>query len=119
MADMIRDGAAHLADTLKLVASQSVTITRGEQTATVSATVGRSVFESQDTSGIVETWESRDFILITGDLPFGEPQRGDTVVETIDGTACTYEVTAPRGTPLFHYADAFQQSVRIHTKRVD
>ena len=119
MADMIRDGAAYLADTLKLVASDSVTITRGEQSQAVLAVVGRSVFESQDQSGIVETWESRDYIVKASDLPFGEPLRGDTVTETVGDSVCVYEVVAPRGTPLFHYADAFQQTVRIHTKRVD
>lgn len=119
MADMIKTGAQYLANVLKDCASDNVTITRNGQSATVKATVGNSVFEAEGQNGIIETWESRDFILKTSDLPFGDPQRGDRITEIIAGENCVYEITAPRGTPLFHYADAFQASVRLHTKRID
>lgn len=119
MADMIKTGAQFLANVLKDAASDAVTINRGDQSATVNATIGNSVFEAEGQNGIIETWESRDFILKTSDLPFGNPQRGDKITETVAGENCVYEVTAPRGTPLFHYADAFQASVRLHTKRID
>jgi hypothetical protein len=55
----------------------------------------------------------------TADLPYGEPLRGDVIVEDIGGVSVFYEVTAPRGVPLFHYGDAFQNLVRVHTKRSD
>jgi hypothetical protein len=82
---------------------------------TVSATIGTSRFESQGTSGVVEMWESRDFVIKAGTLPFGEPLRHDKIIETLNGVDVTYEVTSPRGVPVFHYGDAFRQTVRVHT----
>lgn len=118
MSDLLRNGAAFLAGQLKAHAGTSVTITRGNQSATVVATIGRSVFEAADANGVVEAWESRDYLLPAADLPFGEPQRFDRITETMGGSQCVYEVASPRGVPLFHYADAFQEIVRIHTKRI-
>jgi hypothetical protein len=54
-------------------------------------------------------------MLRVGTLPFGEPLRHDKIVETINGVDVTYEVTSPRGVPVFHYGDAFRQTVRVHT----
>lgn len=118
MSDMLRAGAAWLAGQLQNNAGTSVTVSRGAITATVVATIGRSVFEASEGGGVVESWESRDFLLPTADLPFGEPQRHDRITETINGDPRVYEVASPRGVPLFHYADAFQEIVRIHTKRI-
>jgi hypothetical protein len=114
MSDLLASGAAWLAGQLASGASKSVRYYRGFDYGIVNATIGRSSFESQSASGIVETWESRDFIIKAGTLPFGEPQRADIIVETIDGIDTTYEVSAPRGIPLFHYGDAFRQTVRVH-----
>ena len=88
---------------------------RGANSSQVIATVGRSVFEAANQSGVVESWESRDFIVAVSDLPFGEPQRHDKIVEQLNGISVVYDVTSPRGVPLFHYGDAFRQTVRIHT----
>jgi hypothetical protein len=60
-------------------------------------------------------WESRDFVIKAGSLPFGEPLRHDKIVETLNGVDVTYEVTSPRGVPVFHWGDAFRQTVRVHT----
>lgn len=115
MPDMLASGAAWLANQLSAGASRSVRYQRGVDYGNVLAAVGTSRFEAQGTSGVVETWESRDFIIKTGTLPFGEPQRHDKIVETLNGIDITYEVTSPRGVPVFHYADAFRQTVRVHT----
>jgi hypothetical protein len=77
------------------------------------------MFESSGQNGVTEQWESRDYIVKTADLPYGEPLRGDMIVEDIGGVSVFYEVAAPRGVPLFHYGDAFQHLVRVHTKRAD
>ena len=114
MSDLLANGAAWLADQLAASSSKSVRYYRGADYGIVNATIGKSSFESQNESGIIETWESRDFIIRSGVLPFGEPQRADMIVETIDGIDTTYEVTAPHGIPLFHYGDAFRQTVRVH-----
>jgi hypothetical protein len=114
MSDLLANGAAWLADHLAASSSKPVRFYRGTNYGIVNATIGRSTFESQNENGIIENWESRDFIVRTSSLPFGEPKRADYIVETIEGIDVTYEVTAPRGVPLFHYGDAFRETVRVH-----
>ena len=119
MADMLSDGAAWMADQLAASASLTVAYKRGANSSQFLATIGKSMFESSGQNGVTEQWESRDYIVKTADLPYGEPLRGDVIVEDIGGVSVFYEVTAPRGVPLFHYGDAFQNLVRVHTKRSD
>lgn len=118
MADVIRSGAAWLADQLKANAGATVEYRRGAASANVTAVVGRSVFESQDQSGVTESWESRDYIIKTADFPHAEPMRGDRIVETLGEQAIAFEVVSPRGVPLFHHGDPFHSTIRVHTKRV-
>ena len=115
MSDLLASGASWLAGQLSASASRSARYYRGADYGVVSATVGTSRFESQGTSGVLEMWESRDFVIKAGTLPFGEPLRHDKIVETVNGVDVTYEVTSPRGVPVFHYGDAFRQTVRVHT----
>lgn len=119
MADMLASGAAWLADRLAAAAGTNCAYKRGQNTAQITATIGRSMFEAQNQSGVVESWESRDYILRTSELPYGEPVRGDIIVEDVDGVATFYQVSSPRGVPVFHHGDAFMKTVRIHTQRVD
>lgn len=115
MSDLLASGAAWLADQLAAGAAKSVRYFRGVDSGMINATIGNSRFESQGQSGVVELWESRDYVIKAGVLPFGEPQRHDKIVETIGGIDVTYEVTSPRGVPVFHYGDPFRQTVRVHT----
>ena len=115
MSDMLASGASWLAGQLAAGASRSVRYYRGADYGAVNATIGTSRFESQGTSGVIEQWESRDFVIKAGTLPFGEPVRHDKVIDTINGVDVTYEVTSPRGVPVFHWGDAFRQTVRVHT----
>jgi len=119
MADMLSDGASWLADQFAGSASFTVAYKRGANSSQCLATIGKSTFESSGQNGVTEQWESRDYIVKTADLPYGQPLRGDLIVEDIGGTSVFYEVTAPRGVPLFHYGDAFQNLVRVHTKQSD
>ena len=119
MADMLSDGASWMADQLAASASLTCAYKRGANSSQFVATIGKSMFESSGQNGVTEQWESRDFIVKTADLPYGEPLRGDVIVEDIGGVSVFYEVTAPRNVPLFHYGDAFQNLVRVHTKRSD
>ena len=112
---MLRTGAAWLTDRLADSAAVPVVYVRSGNQTQLLASVGRSMFESQGSSGVVEQWESRDFLIKTSSLPYSEPLRGDHVVETYGGVDTTYEVSAPRGVPLFHYGDAYRSIVRIHT----
>ena len=119
MADMLAAGASWLADQMAASAAMTCAYKRGANTTQFMATLGRSTFEAAGQNGVVERGESRDYIVRVADLPYGEPMRGDFIVEEINGEAYFYEVAAPRGVPLFHYSDAFQNAVRIHTKQTD
>ena len=119
MGDMLSDGAAWLADQMAASVSRTCAYKRGANTTQFTATIGRSVFESAGQNGVQERWEARDYIVRVDDLPYGEPQRGDFIVEELNGESYFYEVASPRGIPLFHYADAFQNAIRIHTKQTD
>jgi hypothetical protein len=119
VSDLLQTGAAWLANRLADSAASLCTYHRGNSYAQVRATVGSSTFEAQSQSGVIETWQSRDFIIKTSSLPFGEPARHDTVVETIDGVDLTYEVTSPSGMPVFRYADPYRNCVRVHTIATD
>lgn len=119
MADMLAAGAAWLADRLAGSAGRTVRYTRGASTANITATIGRSMFEAANQSGVMEVWESRDFVVTAADFPFGLPARHDRIVDTLAGSDVTYEVTSPRGVPVFHYGDGFRATMRIHTKAVD
>jgi hypothetical protein len=119
VADLLAAGASWLAGQLKTAAGRDVTYRRNGQDVTVTATIGRSQFESQNQSGVIENWESRDYLLPLADLPFGEPLRGDVLVEAIGGDVLEFEVAAPRGVPVFHFGDAFRSIVRVHTKAIE
>jgi hypothetical protein len=119
MADVLRTGAAWLAGQLKASAGTLCAYKRGANTATITATIGASSFESQSQSGVQELWESRDYILSTSELPYGLPVRGDVIVETLGDVATFYEVSSPRGVAPYRFADAFQAMVRIHTQQTD
>jgi len=118
MPDMLAAGAAWMTGQLQAAAGTTVTYRRGTDTADVTATIGRSEFEAQDQSGVIERWESRDYLVPAADMPFGEPARGDVIVETSGTIELEYEVASPRGVPVFRYGDAFRSIVRIHTKQI-
>lgn len=114
MADMLASGAAWLASRLKSAAGRTITYQRGGSSADLTAAIGRSEWQSQNSQGVIESWQSRDYLVGYSDLPFGEPVRGDVIVEEIGDDVGTYEVTTPRGVPVFH-SDPFRTLVRIHT----
>ena len=79
-------------------------------------------FEVDDGYGVVQKWESRDFLILAADLILAGlqtlPQRGDRILETQAGTTYTYEVLAPGKEPPFRFSDAFRKTLRIHTKQI-
>lgn len=119
MADLLASGAAWLAGQLAASAGRQVRYVRGNSSSTITATVGRSMFEAANQAGVLEQWESRDFLVTTTAFPFGLPARHDKIVDTLGGSDVTYEVSSPRGVPVWHYGDGFRATMRIHTKAID
>jgi hypothetical protein len=119
VADLLAQGASWLTAQLKTAAGSTVTYTRGNESAEIVATIGRSNFEAANQNGVIEQWESRDYLVSAADLPFGLPERGDEIIESQGGSIVTYEVTSPRGVPEWHYGDAFRSIIRVHTIATD
>ena len=64
-------------------ATSTIEYVRGNQTALVAATIGKTTFEVEDGYGILVRSESRDFLVLADDLVLDGtavlPQRGDRI----------------------------------------
>lgn len=123
MADLLQIGSDWLADQMKAHVGRSVTYRRGGDSVTVTATIGRTEFELDDEFGVLQKFESRDFLIPAADLVLNSvtvlPERGDEIDETQGGTTYTYEVMAPGKEPHFRFSDPYRRTLRIHTKQTD
>ncbi|MEI8369769.1 MAG: hypothetical protein WCJ31_15145 [Planctomycetia bacterium] len=115
--NMMALGASWFDEQRKAHMSDWVSYRRGDLTHPVLATASRSMFEVMDGSGVVERWESRDFVISAGDLPFDPPERGDLVIETVGTKVLTYQVLAPKGSEVWKW-DPFRTAMTVHTKLV-
>ena len=89
------------------------------QEAVVPATVGKTTFEVLTAGGVLERVESRDYLIAAADLAaFGQPQRGDRVIEDTGGSRHTAEVMAPGREPHWRWSDVNRLVYRIHTKHL-
>jgi len=122
MADILETGSNWLQGQRKKHATREVTYSRGVDSASVQATVGRTVFEQDDGSGVIVRTEVRDYLIDTVDLVLAGqpvlPERGDRIEETESGKKFTYEVM-PLGTePHWRYSDPYRTTLRVHTKHI-
>ena len=122
MGNLLENGAAWLADQMKTHASVAVAYVRGLEQVPVQATIGKTEFEIDDGTGIVERFQSRDYLIHVADLVLGGsqslPELGDRIQETQVAQTFTYEVMAPGDQPCWRYSDPFRTLLRIHTKHV-
>lgn len=80
--------------------------------------VGQTLIGSDFGVGIVQTWQTRDYLIPTADLILGgnvtEPEVGDT----IEQGGVTYRVTeADDGRPWRYSDEATRTMLRVHTKQ--
>ncbi|MDE2100058.1 MAG: hypothetical protein KGL39_22580 [Patescibacteria group bacterium] len=106
---------------LRSVAGVPITVTRGANTsATITAGVGSTEYEIEDSGVVVETWTSRDYLIAKTDYaPTGTPSnpaKGDIIADTVNGVSKRFTVLAPQGKPVFEYSDPNQTQLRVHTK---
>jgi len=117
----IADQIENCFDTIQGVAGISVTYTREDRAVTLIACPGTTDYETE-VGDIIESVQSRDFIIKASDLKFGGtpvvPARGDTIRETISGISVTYAVAAPGGAKHFEFTDPYRRVIRVHTKQV-
>lgn len=122
MTNLLQIGASWLADQMKTHASIDVTYERGAEQVPVKATVGKTEFEIDDGSGVIERFQSRDYLIHAADLVLGGvetlPVAGDLIRETQGTKTFVYEVMAPGDEPHYRYSDPFRKLLRIHSKHV-
>ena len=119
MADLLGRASDWLESQRTRFATRIVIYQRRDQQADVAATIGKTVFDLDDGAGAVTREESRDYLILTADLPFGLPQRGDRIDEAQNGQTIVYEVVGPGHEPCWRYSDPNRKAVRVHTKQVD
>ena len=122
MSDLIANGAAWLADQRKAHLSKEIAYVTGATTVTVLASIGKTEFEvvgeGSVGGGVMERFESRDFLVATADL-LNAPARGDQIRETLGSTVFVFEVMAPvQSAPPWRWADVQRTAYRIHTRLV-
>lgn len=103
--------------------SGAVVYSRGADSVTVDATIGKTIFRIDNAYGISERTEARDYLILVVDLILDSvetlPEPGDKIAETDGDILYTYEVMAPGGEDVWRYSDPYRRTLRIHTKLVD
>lgn len=89
--DLVRKVAARLAGGMERVAGVAVVYRRGVIAREITATPGRTEFQTQEADGAIVTHESRDWLIRREVIEsvFGEPQPGDEIDEPDHGSLGT------------------------------
>ena len=119
MTDLLEQATDWLQRMQQQHVSKPVTYHREQQSIELTATIGKTVFRTEDEFGRVQHFESRDFLIPSEQLTDAPPQRGDRIRETQADKTFVYEVMAPGKEPHFRLADTYRRTLRVHTKLVD
>lgn len=104
--------------------TDGVTYTRGAESVTLTAWVGRTVFKrNQQETGAAIIFGERDYLFRAVDLVIAAavtvPRKGDRITEVVNGQSLVFEVLPPEGDePVWRYSDQIRQVIRVHVKRV-
>ncbi len=123
MADLIQTACDWLGGMRQRHASQSVTYCRGDASAAVQATLGRTDYEVTDESGLTVQAVATDFLVTAEDLVLDGavtlPQPGDRIRLAVGEQVKVYEVLDLAGSGHYRPSDPYGKTLRIHTKQVD
>ena len=119
MTDLLEQATDWLQRMQQQHVSKPVSYHREQQSIELTATIGKTVFDTEDEFGQVQHFESRDFLIPSEQLTVAPPERGDRIHETQTDKTFVYEVMAPGKEPHFRFADAYRRTLRVHTKLVD
>jgi hypothetical protein len=119
MADLLKSGAAWLADQRRKHAASEVIYSRGAASSTVLATHGRSSYDMTDSAGLILRYQLDDWLIDVADLVLDGtpivPTKGDRVT---DGDR-TFEVHPPPGQTVYRYTDGQRLVYRIHSQLIE
>lgn len=123
---MLSDGSTWLASVLDANEAVDLVYRRRQQPANpieIVGTQGVSEYLNEDAGPVQREWRSADFLITASRLTQSgvrfEPEPGDRIETTINGTARVYEVMQPGvGIPCFRYGQPEEITIRVHTKRV-
>jgi len=122
MTDLLQQGSDWLEEQRTKFMTRQVVYQRRAESVQLAATVGRTVFQSVDEHGIMIRSESRDFLVLAGDLVLAGapalPRAGDRIREQPGNVTFIYEVMAPPGEPVYRFSDPYRRTLRIHSKLV-
>lgn len=114
--NLLKEAETLLAETLKDYASENIAYTRlaSGETFIVPASLGKTIFRTEDYTGITTRVHGIDFLVSAADLPF-QPERGDVI--SFDNAE--YEVLAPDNEAVWRWSSGQKIIRRIHTKEVE
>lgn len=122
MSNLIQRASSWLHGMRAAHAATPIVYARGASSATIPATVGKTVFQVARAYGLFERTESRDYLVAVADLVLDGapaiPRQGDRIKEGTEGGVEVYEVMAPGGEPHYRFSDPHRQVFRIHTKHI-
>lgn len=102
--------------------SRQITYRRGTLACVLNATIDSTNHQIEVAEGVIDTWESRDYLIRPQDFFLdgvrAEPRRGDRIQEQLGGKTCVYEVVGPGDGPHWRWSDNFRVKMRVHTKLV-
>lgn len=122
MGDLLRRGLSMMHAVRKASMAQEVVYVHGNERITLSATIGRTVYDEVDESGVVSRYEARDFLVDESDLEDAnglsfQPSDGDRIeYADMGGRTGVYEVMPHGNEPATRRSDPFSAVIRIHTK---
>ena len=119
---MLDTASQWLSDQLDEHVSNEVLYCRGSLTAELVAGHGRTAFELTDSSGMILSVESRDFLISSALLVLDAvrvlPEVGDQIIETRQSQVHAYEVMRFGSEQHYRFCDPYGHKLRIHTKYI-
>jgi len=124
VSNMLEDAVDFVHDQRHAALSETVTLSRGDDSVEISASLGESHLALADEDGIDYHLRVRDFLVRAADYaPAGTavlPERGDRIARTDrEDVTRTFEVLSPGGDePHYRFSGPHRHTLRVHTKEV-
>lgn len=123
MADLLSTGATFLNTTRRAYLSQTVTYTRGANSVTIPATLGKKLLQLWDMDGVAQLqWTDLELLITAADLVLNgvavQPAEGDRISLTLNGTTKVFEPYRMDNEPWWRFTDGYELQYRLHLQCV-